>query len=415
MLASVSSGSSHEISGYMRVGSLAVAFYDYLQTLPFEYRMWRRAWKGRQLTYIYSLLAPLRVLTVFYANRLSFTLFLLIRYASILVLVVSNFGFFYPGFTEESCQRYFLTPSIFKGFPIFGIDRPQLLTYYGKVNQVMISQAILGFRAYNLSRKSARFAYGLFFLFILASTLEWLATLHNRKEQFSEEFGNCSSSSPRSLWGGWAHYAVAIVYDFIITVICIFFLLKLKTSKGSVMSRVTKMMLVDGIWYFIGLALVNFLNLGFYRATPLEVQTAAASLGYCVTWIMSQRLLIHLHGDPPHVMPSAELTTALEASVDRRNESIDAAVTITQHLASARDVSRALRSQFESKSGAGFDLTVPDFDLEALSRTGDEEDKDAEVHVRIERTVRMERTPRVYELEDYSRTARSTITSRSKH
>ncbi|KAJ7212039.1 hypothetical protein GGX14DRAFT_314956, partial [Mycena pura] len=74
-----------------------------------------------------------------------------------------------------------------------------------------------------------------------------------------------------------------------------------------------------------------------------------ASLGYCVTWIMSQnlnlKLLIHLH----------------DASVERRNESINAAVTITQKLLSAREVSRAIRSQFESKNGMGLDLTVPYF------------------------------------------------------
>jgi len=113
---------------------------------------------------------------------------------------------------------------------------------------------------------------------------------------------------------------------------------------------------------------------------------------------MSQRLLIHLH----------------EASVERRNESIGAAVTITQHIASARDVSRAIRSQFESKNGGGFDLTVPDFDLESLACAEPANAEEAEVHVRIERTVRMEQVPRVYELEDYSRNAKSTITSRSK-
>lgn len=96
-------------------------------------------------------------------------------------------------------------------------------------------------------------------------------------------------------------------------------------------------MLVDGVWYFVALALVNFLNLGFYRRTPrasqLEIQVLdlillllfllilyarpprmmlscwsrpartdicfRASLGYCVTWIMSQKLIIHLHGDLP--------------------------------------------------------------------------------------------------------------------
>ncbi|KAJ7232765.1 hypothetical protein B0H12DRAFT_1144766 [Mycena haematopus] len=365
-LMGVLSGSSHEISAYMRVASLAIAFYDYLQTLPFEYRMWRSAWKGRQLT-VFD------------------------RYTSILVLVVSNFGFFYEGFTEESCQRYFLTPSVFK------------------VVQIMVSQVILviilvfdayaSSRAYNLSRKSTKFAYALIFLFVLASSRK-LVFLRHGSRSLSKMVSSCSSSSPTSLWGGWAHYAVAIVYDFIITVICIFFLLKLKTSKGS-------MMLVDGICYFIGLALINFLNLGLYRASSLEVQVrhlsvhTLASLGYCVTWIMSQRLLIHIH----------------EASVERRNGSIDAAVTITQRIVSARDVSRAIRSQFESKNGAAFDLTVPDFDVESLPRAGPscEEDRDTEVHVRIERTVTMERVPRVYELEDYSRTGRSTVTSRSKH
>ncbi|KAJ7718012.1 hypothetical protein DFH07DRAFT_761764, partial [Mycena maculata] len=116
-----------------------------------------------------------------------------------------------------------------------------------------------------------------------------------------------------------------------------------------------------------------------------------ATIAYTVTWIMSQRLIIHLHA---------------EASVERRNESIGAAVTITQHFASARDVSRAIRSQFGSKSGRGLDLTVPDFDFDSLeSQPATLEDVD--VQVRIERTVRVEGMPRVYELEDYSRNARS--------
>ncbi|KAJ7039162.1 hypothetical protein C8F04DRAFT_950435, partial [Mycena alexandri] len=121
-----------------------------------------------------------------------------------------------------------------------------------------------------------------------------------------------------------------------------------------------------------------------------------ATLGYCVTWIASQRLLIHLHA---------------EASVERRNESIGAAVTITRHIASTRDVSRAMRSQFESKNGLSFNLTVPDFDLESMPGTSVHDsctDVSVDVEVRIERTVRMEPVPRVYELEDYSRPARST-------
>ncbi|KAK7057448.1 hypothetical protein R3P38DRAFT_2841047 [Favolaschia claudopus] len=304
----------HAISGYMRVASLAIAGYEY---------------------------------------------------TSILILIISNLGFFYTGFSPSTCRQYYLLPSIFK------------------VVQSMVSQAILA--TYNLSFKSRTWGYIILSMFLAASTLEGVATLSSRKMQFIESLAisSCASSSPTAL-GGWVHYLVAILYDFATSVICIYFLLKLKTS-ASMMSRVTTMMLIDG--------------LVFYRALTFEVQVAPASLGYCVTWIMSQRLLIHLH----------------EASLERRNESIEAAVTITEHITSARDVSRALRSQFETKSGAGCDLTVPDFDAESLSGGGGRpsSEEPTEVHVRIERTVRMERVPRVYELEDYSRNARST--NRSKH
>ncbi|KAJ7209626.1 hypothetical protein GGX14DRAFT_499016 [Mycena pura] len=353
--------SSTVLSGYMRVGSLAIASYDYLQTMPFEWRTSREHWRGRRLT-------------------LPFILFFLLRYTSILVLTVSNIGFFYTHFTHASCAKYYMIPSVFK------------------VLQAMVSQAILVFRAYSLSRKSAQIGYVLLVIYIISCTFSWVSTLYARRKvsvlcnQVSVcvliFVRSCASSSPHTALGGWVHYAVAIVYDFITSAFCVVSLLQIKASSTSIMTRVTKMMLADGVWYFMALALVNALNLAFYRAAPIadEVQTAAASLGYCVTWIMSQKLLIHLH----------------DASVERRNESINAAVTITQKLSSAREVSRAIRSQFESKNGMGLDLTVPDFDLEAELSEGKLQEE-VDVQVRIERTVRMEPVPVVYELENYSR------------
>ncbi|KAJ7072551.1 hypothetical protein C8F01DRAFT_1243595 [Mycena amicta] len=351
-------------AGYLRTASLAVAFYDYLQTLPFEFRMFRDACKGRRLT-------------------LSFILFILIRYTSIAALTISNFGFFDDHFSYEACRRYFLFPSVFK------------------VVQAMVSQAILGVRAYNLSRKSANIGYILLCIYVICCTLEWVTTLYDRTIAYNPDIGNCASMSPRSALGGWVHYAVAIVYDFATSVFCVVFLLKLRTIEliynvaGSPHVR-EHSMLVDGLWYFLALVLVNIVNLVFYRATNMkkyqtlqsavEAQTAAASLGYTVTWVMSGKLLIHLHGK------------ALYASVERRNESIDGAITVTQQLSSARDVSRAIRSQFESKSGGRLDLTVPDFESSV-----DGVHEDVDVQVRVERTVRVEPLAKIYELEDYSR------------
>lgn len=120
---------------------------------------------------------------------------------------------------------------------------------------------------------------------------------------------------------------------------------------------------------------------------------------------MSQRLLVHLYGSfHQRTLNCDDLTYALDASRERRNDSIDAAVTITQNIDSARDVSRAIRTQFENKS-APFELTVPDFDSETITGCPDMAD-DVGVSVRIERTMKLDRRSRAYELENYSRTGR---------
>ncbi|KAF7340449.1 hypothetical protein MVEN_01965100 [Mycena venus] len=425
LLMTAASHTSYEISAYLRVASLAIAGYDYLQTLPFELRMWREAWKGRQLT-------------------LSSTLFLLIRYLFLLLswfLIVINRRvqqiYQHPRFDSQQLQLFLLRlrsrrlPQILcDSFAIqsctvnglsgdTGASVPQMLSSFASrlklrcqgiqpLPQICKDRSLLTFV---LFRGLQRVWNGSPLFRIEPACLSsgvhrpyWKVGVPNKRFFILHlKLGSsCGSHSPTSAWGGWVSYVVAIIYNFVTTVVCIFFLLKMKTSNGSMMSRVTRMMLVDGIWYFVALTAINFVNLLFNRLPSLSKQaqqTAAASLGYCVTWIMSQRLLIHLY----------------EASVERRNESIGAAVTITQQIAAARDVSHAIRSQFESKNGRGFDLTVPDFDLESAYYAAPMTEKDAEVHVRIERTVKMERMPRVYNLEDYSRNARSTVTSRSTH
>ncbi|GLB37316.1 putative G protein-coupled glucose receptor regulating Gpa2 [Lyophyllum shimeji] len=134
-------------------------------------------------------------------------------------------------------------------------------------------------------------------------------------------------------------------------------------------------MLYDGIGYFVALAAVNVFNLIFFRVRYwLDIQTAGSSLAYTVSWIMSQRLLIHLY----------------DASRERRNESIEEAITVTQQLDSARAVSRAIRSQFEPKSSGDFDLTVPEFEL-GTDPGQAELPEELEVQVRIEHTVKLDR------------------------
>ncbi|KAF8973185.1 hypothetical protein BDZ97DRAFT_659780 [Flammula alnicola] len=147
-------------------------------------------------------------------------------------------------------------------------------------------------------------------------------------------------------------------------------------------------MVYDGLGYLIVLTGTNILNLILYKQSQ-DIQTAGASLGYCVSWIMSQRLLIHLY----------------DASRERREETdFDAAVTISKNITGARDVSRVVRTNFDQKSNTPFDLSRRvNNPTESAIEEGEYPD-DVGVQVRIERTVKLNHySRRTYELEDYSR------------
>jgi len=77
----------------LRVVSVTIAAYDYLVTFPATYRLYKSS------------------------NRQSsgLVLFVLIRYTSIIVLVLSNVGFFYRGFTPKACEHFHLVVPSFKG------------------------------------------------------------------------------------------------------------------------------------------------------------------------------------------------------------------------------------------------------------------------------------------------------------
>ncbi|KIM85706.1 hypothetical protein PILCRDRAFT_341932 [Piloderma croceum F 1598] len=94
---------------YLRVASLSIALYDYILTLPAEWRFYRTQ----------NSIMGMSVACI---------LFILIRYTSILVLTIGNYGFFATNFTPKSCQHFFWAVPILK------------------VIQTMVSQTILGIR-----------------------------------------------------------------------------------------------------------------------------------------------------------------------------------------------------------------------------------------------------------------------------
>ena len=100
---------------------------------------------------------------------------------------------------------------------------------------------------------------------------------------------------------------------------------------------------------------------------------------------------------------------SVDASREREEDgSYDEAVTISQHIGTARDVSRVIREHLDSKRGVPLDFSRP------VGETGGNNGPhhrvtfpDVEVHV--ERTIKNHRARGYagYELEDYSRRSRN--------
>ncbi|KAE9408609.1 hypothetical protein BT96DRAFT_664329 [Gymnopus androsaceus JB14] len=285
------SSSAYQTTAYLRIASISIAVYDLLETAPSTWKYSQEQWNTHRIT-------------------ISFVLFLLIQFTSILVLTASNFGFFFSAFTERACAHFYLAPSILK------------------VVQSTVSQVILGLRAFNLSRRSRPVGWTLLGILLAVTALQWFTTVHQQTPVVDANFGNCLERHLIQNLGGWIYYLVAIIFDLTTTAISMIFLFKYKTmaTSNSVFSKVARMMLYDGIGYFAALTAVNILNLIIYRASQ-DLQTSAASLGYTVTWIMSKRLIIHLH----------------EVSVERRNEDVDAP-TFSQSLTEPPSItSKSLR------------------------------------------------------------------------
>ncbi|TBU61098.1 hypothetical protein BD310DRAFT_813760 [Dichomitus squalens] len=382
---------------YIRVVALSIALYDYLLTLPAEWRFYRsqRSWR----------LSP------------GCILFIAIRYTSVAVLVTSNVGFFSESFTPQGCKKYYIIPPVLK------------------VVQIMISQLILGIRTINISRRAPRVFWTVVVAFISVSIAEAFLNLSNRVQLPAPPAAqglrhNCTAGNKPPKLTVWLFYVFAMIYDLLVLGISTFYLIGFGPNFGK-LGRLVRIMLTDGLVYFVALTGVNIANLILYRSSIEAAQSSGVTLGYALTWIMSQRILIHLRD-----------------AAAAHNRPATTQIVVSRPLASAHSVSRAMRSQFDTKASrapyqlsTAFDmdvslgdwsLTSPPRDSEArgphdlesqvrsqsdspvvlkrgLGALGEEEGEGErggeamafEVEVQVEETVTVEYEPAAYETESY--------------
>lgn len=102
------------------------------------------------------------------------------RYVSIALLTVSNFGYFYHGFSAKACSRYYLASPILKGEPFGALRHIRHVLTPSAVIQIMISQAIVGYRAWNIAQRSKDSGIFLLVFGFVITVLEWYANLGSR-------------------------------------------------------------------------------------------------------------------------------------------------------------------------------------------------------------------------------------------
>ncbi|KAI1798031.1 hypothetical protein LXA43DRAFT_1088180 [Ganoderma leucocontextum] len=339
---------------YIRIVALSIAFYDYLLTLPAEWRFYRgqRSWRLSPgcilfiaIRSVFISFPPLSRLipgSIAHRIRLSSP-----SYTSILVLVTSSIGFFSHSFTDQSCAKYYMIPGVLKGeyLPIpnhshmaFSMNtrsniRTQFVSLFSlspPIAQTMVSQLILGIRTINISRRAPWVTWTIAVAFTLASSAEGVLNLSNRVPLQGPR-GNCVAGNAPPRLTAWLFYVFAMVYDIITLCISSIYLIDVSPNTGKI-GRLVKIMLADGLVYFVALTGVNVLNLILYRSRDEADQSSGVALGYTLTWIMSQRILIHLRD---------------AAAAHSRTQ-----IVVSRQLPSAHSISHAMRSQFETKDHA---------------------------------------------------------------
>lgn len=165
-----------------------------------------------------------------------------------------------------------------------------------------------------------------------------------------------------------------MVYDIVVVSISTRNLLRYNPLSSRV-EQLIRVLIYDGIGYFVVLTASNVLNLILYHTTDVSTQSAGASMGYAVTWIMSQRILIHVQ----------EMT-------DSDTQHSERVIIARPTLSARKKVLSGLRSQFESKSQSK--KTSKDAELAPTSpRNRNANDMGLDIRVRVERSVVVDHAP----------------------
>ncbi|KZV82538.1 hypothetical protein EXIGLDRAFT_843614 [Exidia glandulosa HHB12029] len=237
----------------LRIGSMAIAVYDYIWTLPYEARLLSRGVVNRP-----------------------FMLFFFNRYIAIATVAVSNIGFLKSGFSVDACEHYFWAAPTLKVFAC------------------LATQVIVAVRTYGLSRKAPWVKWTMICALLACFSVQMFVNVYKRVPLQNDHF-NCTSGNFTPFRLASVHYLAAMSFDMLALCISSVYILRhapRPLRMGCGLTGFPRAMFEQGLLYYVALTLINVANLVFYGMTRVSLQSSAASLGYVISWIMAQRILI---------------------------------------------------------------------------------------------------------------------------
>ncbi|KAJ7094500.1 hypothetical protein B0H15DRAFT_946913 [Mycena belliarum] len=290
----------------LRITSLSVLIYDFLITIPSEVRLYKRQ---------ASVLRP----------SLACIFFVLARYIGLLYICWVSFVFFGKDWTDTACARVAPVGAVLRGFVS------------------SISAAVFIWRTWAIWGKNRYIWMGMTIVLIPVTVFSYAPGLIQIPVVVN---GGCTavSRSGGVLSHKWTFALVNLIFD---TLACTLGSIPLIRNVHQGASRVSGILLADGLGYFVIAVVMQTFNLVFLLSTDTAKQGTMLTLQTIVTSILAQRIITSL----------SERTSSVQSS---QHESRSLSGAQSSRWRRSRPPPMPIRSY-----GVGTGTTAPDAEVEA--------------------------------------------------
>ncbi|CUA76897.1 hypothetical protein RSOLAG22IIIB_02376 [Rhizoctonia solani] len=239
------------LTSNLRIATFSIALFDVLQTIPAEIQFYNKQIKNGRMSLVCFL-------------------FIIVRYVSIVALVLNGVGFYGSHFTMEMCIDFRLVPPVTK--MVAGIA----------------CQCIIFLRTWAISRKSRVVLITLGVLFVMCLPFLIIGNVYARAPYV--ENGSCIAKQAKNTFNtAPMYYGAMSGFDLVACAIATYYLMDLG-SKGS-MSGFTRKVLKHGLIYAFGTTFSNIIVL-MAVCHVKYIEKLGAFLSVAITMIMAQHLVL---------------------------------------------------------------------------------------------------------------------------